>query len=436
MKFVFSKSMSQTITVKLKLNHSPVQKQVIDGFSLKYRDGLNLASKIAFDNGKTSNKIKIQKLSYEQVRGLGIPAQSACSIARDVGSKYKTQWTKLKQHKENVAKGYTKKKYKGLDNVIKFTSRTCTFQYKKDYSIDFKNNLVSIPVSGGREKLEFKGWNNHIDLLKKSDTKIGAANLWYDRIKKQYYLCVSITIPTEEIDLSKLDTVIGVDLGQRYLATTQSNKGKVKFFSGRQVKHKSNQFALKRKELQAKGTRSATRKLVKLSMRERLFKQNVNHSLSKIILEPNSLIGLEELSHIRERTNKFRKGKRASQKQRQANATRYKWAFAELGDYLTYKAKLNKCGVIKIDADYTSKGCPVCGHIDEKNRPKKGLNFICQSCGHKDHADRIGAKNILMRTTLARQSLVSEGTLSKYLNVSSDEAKAKRLKAFLELRWS
>lgn len=428
--------MSQTITLKLKILHDATELNTLNMFCLKYRDGLNLASKLAFENEKTSNKIKIQKLSYIQVRGLGVGSQLACSIARDVGAKYKAQWTKLKKHKENIEKGYTKRHYKGLDVPIQFKSRTCTLQYKKDFSFDFQKELVSIPTLKGRIKLSFKGWDKHIELLKSVDTKIGASQLWYSKTKKQYYLCVSVTIPTEEVDLSKLDTVIGVDLGQRYLATTQSNKGKVKFFSGKQVKHKSNQFALKRKELQAKGTRSATRKLVKLSMRERLFKQSVNHSLSKIILQPNSLIGLEELSQIQERTNKFRRGKRASVKQRQANSNRSKWAFAELGNYLTYKAKLNNCGVIKIDADYTSKGCPVCGYIDIKNRPNKGLNFICQCCGHQDHADRIGAKNILMRTTLARQCLVSGGTLSKYLNVTSDEAKAERLKAFLELRWS
>lgn len=436
MNVIYNISVSQTITIKLKIGHTLEQKQELDLFCFKYREGLNLASKIAFENGKTSNKIKIQELSYQQVRSLGIGSQLACSIARDVGAKYKTQWTKLKQHNVNKAKGYTKRHYKGLDTAIKFASRTSTLQYKKDYSFNFDKDLVSIATLGGRVKFEFKGWNNHIKLLKANDTKIGASQLWYDKTKKQYYLCVSVTISTDEVDLSKLDTVIGVDLGQRYLATTQSNKGKVKFFSGKQVKHKSNQFALKRKELQAKGTRSATRKLVKLSMRERLFKQSVNHSLSKIILTPNSLIGLEELSQIRERTNKFRRGKRASVKQRQANSNRSKWAFAELGNYLTYKAKLNNCGVIKIDADYTSKGCPVCGHIDKANRPNKGLNFTCQCCGHKDHADRIGAKNILMRTTLARQCLVSGGTLSKYLNVDSDEAKGERMKIFLQLRWS
>lgn len=138
-------TVSQTITTKLKLVHTPEQKLKLDKFCFAYREGLNLASCTAFDNGKTSNKIKIQELTYQDVRSLGIGSQLACSIARDVGAKYKTQWTKLKQHNENKAKGYTKKCYKGLDRAINFTSRTATLQYKKDYSLSLDKQLASIP---------------------------------------------------------------------------------------------------------------------------------------------------------------------------------------------------------------------------------------------------------------------------------------------------
>lgn len=147
------------------------------------------------------------------------------------------------------------------------------------------------------------------------------------------------------------------------------------------------------------------------------------------------MIGLENLTHIRTRT-KRKRGKDASTKQRQANCTHSKWAFAELGNYLSYKANLISSAVIKVDADYTSKGCPKCGHISDKNRINKGLNFKCVCCNYQDHADRIGAMNILMRTTLVRQCLTGGGSLSGYLNVTSDEAKAVRLKAYSELRWS
>jgi putative transposase len=41
-------------------------------------------------------------------------------------------------------------------------------------------------------------------------------------------------------------------------------------------------------------------------------------------------------------------------------------AFAQLGQYLQYKA--NKAGVafVQVDPAYTSQTCHVCGHVDKK----------------------------------------------------------------------
>ena len=47
-------------------------------------------------------------------------------------------------------------------------------------------------------------------------------------------------------------------------------------------------------------------------------------------------------------------------------ATLHMWAFAQLGQYLRYKA--NKAGVafVQVDPAYTSQTCHVCGHVDKK----------------------------------------------------------------------
>src|SRR5207245_7996724 len=68
-----------------------------------------------------------------------------------------------------------------------------------------------------------------------------------------------------------------------------------------------------RKRLQQKGTRSATRRLVFIGGRERRLKADANHVIAKsiVFLHPHSLIGLGDLTDIRERTRQRRKGKRA-----------------------------------------------------------------------------------------------------------------------------
>ena len=91
---------------------------------------------------------------------------------------------------------------------------------------------------------------------------------------------------------------------------------------------------------------------------------------------------------------------------------------------------------IKVDANYTSKSCPVCGHTSDANRPNKGLLFVCQVCHYRLHADLVGARNITMRTLLVRQDWASTGVLSVRPDASDNEAKALRLARYSELRWS
>ena len=173
-----------------------------------------------------------------------------------------------------------------------------------------------------------------------------------------------------------------------------------------------------------------------------------NHTLAKQVTKqhPHTLIGLEHLTDIRERTKrKKRKRKKhgkgyepVSPKARKANRVYSQWSFAELQALISYKAALAGSLAVKVDADYTSKACPMCGHTADENRPRKGLLFVCQNprCGYTLHADLIGARNVTMRTLLLRQDWGKTGCLSLIPDASDKEAKAARLQRYAELRWS
>ena len=249
----------------------------------------------------------------------------------------------------------------------------------------------------------------------------------------RFYLLVSLDVETPDMHKN----IIGVDVGVRYLAVASTTKGDSSFYTGKHIVPKANHYARLRKRLQHKGTRSATRRLIAMSGRERRLKQDANHVVSKRIVEryPHALIGLENLTDIRERT-KRRKGKRASVKQRRANTRHSKWAFAELHSMIAYKALLCESMTVKVDAHYTSQACPLCGHTSKDNRPQKGLLFVCQNCQYTLHADLVGARNVTLRTLLIRQDWMRTGVLSVCPDVSDHEAKAARLIRYAELRWS
>jgi IS605 OrfB family transposase len=329
----------------------------------------------------------------------------------------------------------TRKRYKGLDQAPTYISPTLTYNYHRDYSLK-ADSQVSILTLDGRILVSYTGYDKHVVLIQHG-AAIGAAKLWYDKPRKQFYLLISLELERADPTPESHSHVVGVDVGQRYLAVTATPHNDAAFYSGKAVRAHADHYARLRKRLQKKGTRSATRRLVIISGRERRLKQNANHLISRRIIDqhPHSLIGLEDLTHIRERT-KRRKGKKVSKKQRNANRHASKWAFAELHGYIAYKATLAGSMAVKVDAHYSSQACPMCGYTDPSNRPNKGLSFVCQSCHYRLHADLVGARNVTMRTLLTRQDWMSTGTLSVSPDVSCDEAKALRRQRYSELRWS
>ena len=104
------------------------------------------------------------------------------------------------------------------------------------------------------------------------------------------------------------------------------------------------------------------------------------------------------------------------------------------------KALLAGSLAVQVEADQTSQCCLRCGQTAEDNRPHKGLLFVCQVCQLVLHADLVGARNVALRTLLARQDWVSTGVLSERPDVSDEEAKeeakAVRRRRHAALRWS
>ncbi len=437
--------MKTVMTAKLKLHTTSEQFAALRTTQLAYRDALNYVSQYAFTHGKMSNKVKLQDGTYDEVRArFHLPSQMACSVPRQVGATYKGLWKKVKQNAAARKAGQTRKRYKGLDKAPKYVSPTLTYQDRKDYTLK-KDQQVSILTLSGRIIVPYTGYGEHVALLKISKD-LGAALLWYDQPKKTFYLLVSLEIEVDDPLPQTHTGVVGVDVGVRYLAVTSETKGACTFHTGKQVVSKANHYARLRKRLQHKGTRSATRRLVAIRRRERRLKQHANHVVSTRIVtqHPHCLIGLENLTDIRERTRRRtstrkKNGKgaqRVSVKQRKANAAYSKWSFAELQSMIAYKALRQGSMAIKVDAHYTSQACPMCGHVSPGNRPKKGLLFVCQHCHYTLHADLVGARNITMRTLLVRQDWASTGVLSERPDGSSAETKAARLSRYAELRWS
>jgi putative transposase len=114
----------------------------------------------------------------------------------------------------------------------------------------------------------------------------------YDRRSKEFYIGV---IVKKEAPPKKEGNVLGIDRGINKTAVCSNNV----FYGSKRINGVRGRFAKNRAELQAKGTRSAKRRLREMSGREKRFVACECHRITKEIANMNySVFALEDLSHI------------------------------------------------------------------------------------------------------------------------------------------
>jgi len=70
--------------------------------------------------------------------------------------------------------------------------------------------------------------------------------------------------------------------------------------------------------------------------------------------------------------------------------------WSEFRRQLQYKLDWNGGILVAVPPHNTSRTCPKCARVAAENRPTQTL-FKCIGCGYENHADVVGAMNILAR---------------------------------------
>ena len=238
---------------------------------------------------------------------------------------------------------------------------------------------VSLSTVDGRITCRLlPGARQHEMLCDPAWTCGGADLVWRDGT---YYF--NVTQHGQTPPLIETTGTLGVDLGVVNIATDSEGES----FTGSQVRKKRAAFVARRAALQRHGTRSATRRLRKMSGRERRYMRDVNHRISKALVAKaatsRKALALEDLTGIRERVTV----------RRDQRYERHTWAFFQLRLFLAYKAAWGGVPVRLVDPAYTSQTCSRCGHCARANRHSQA-SFLCTSCGFASHADWNAAINI------------------------------------------
>ena len=194
---------------------------------------------------------------------------------------------------------------------------------------------------------------------------------------------VYITVE-KEVEGRNPKSVLAVDLGIRWIATTvNSNNPRPKLYGKTLRQVKGHYFHL-RKSLALK---KAYKTIKKIGNKERRVTNDILHKISRAIvreaLENDSIIVLGNLNGIR----KNGKGRRFNRKLNNG------FPYYKLSQFVEYKAGWLGIKVIKISERNTSKTCYRCGSIGLR----VGSLFKCPNCSYQCNADFNGAMNILKR---------------------------------------
>jgi len=343
----------RTLTFKLRL---PEGGRVALISTMKaYTAAFNESSKWGFEN-HTYNKFRNHTATYGHVRE-SVPdlPSSLVQCARDSACDA-LKVVKCKRLPERIPLA-----------AMRYNQRVIT--------VNLIHGIATIASVNGRIK---SGFTISDHCKKYLHGVIKSSTVSYRKQSRQCFLHVQMEFPSPELVTEPL-TTLGIDRGIVNIAVCSDNI----FFNSKPVKNVRSKYAHLRSQLQSKGTRSAKRKLRVITGRERRFVTDVNHCISKQIVNSGyTVFALENLSKIRVQ-------KRRS---REFNRKLNNWSFYQLEQFIRYKAEELGKHVILVDARYTSQKCSVCGHTYRGNR--NGSSFRCRKCGFQLHADLNAARNI------------------------------------------
>ncbi|WP_344023097.1 transposase [Streptomyces luteireticuli] len=338
-------------------------------------EAANWVSSVAFERG-VPREYELRKHTYAELRARGLGSQAAQHVIKKTRDAYTTLKANIKAG--NLGRPGSKRRRKAGAKPVTFRPEAAQPYDDRCLSWQYDARTVSIWTTAGRIKnVRFACSADALKTLqayRKGESDLIARD-------GAFYLIATCDVP--EAEQYEPDGFIGVDLGIVNIATTSTGY----LAAGRGLtRHRKRQLDLRRK-LQGKGTKSAKRLLKKRSRREQRHAANTNHIIAKTIVteaERTSCgISLEELRGIRQRV-RLRKPQRVAL---------HSWAFAQLGDFIVYKARRAGVPVVFVNPAYTSQQCSECGRIDKKNRAGQAL-FICRNCGVVAHADRNASRNL------------------------------------------
>ncbi|MGC8483688.1 MAG: transposase, partial [Thermodesulfobium sp.] len=222
-----------------------------------YTSAYNYVCQIGYQD-RDFNSVSLHYKTYEAMRK-HLPAQLVCSAR-----------AKSAETLNSIKKRLKKKQKTNCPQ-----SKLCSIRYDaRSYNVWFDRNELSLLTVNGRKKLQ-------ISIPDYFKQYIGWKRTSADLMLRKNKVFLYIVFEKEIDDFEPNNIVVGIDRGINKLAVTSNNQ----FFSGKHVKAISHRYFEIRRKLQSCGTPSAKRHLCRISEKENRFRTDVNHIVSKQIVQ-------------------------------------------------------------------------------------------------------------------------------------------------------
>ena len=217
-----------------------------------------------------------------------------------------------------------------------------------------------------------------------------------------------------ELPATPVTTAIGIDLGIARFATLSDGSyiAPLNSFKSKEAKLAKYQRRMAHKQKFSNNWKKAKAKVQKIHTQIANARRDFLHKATTTISQNHALVFVEDLQ-VQNMSKSAagtaeNHGKNVAQKSG-LNKAILDQGWGEFQRQLDYKTAWNGGMLIAVPAHHTSQTCPCCGHVSKDNRQTQA-RFACVECGYENHADVVGAINVLERGH--RLLACGEGALS------------------------
>jgi putative transposase len=262
------------------------------------------------------------------------------------------------------------------------------FRYPQGFNLDQNNRRIFLPKLGWvryRSSCKVKGTVKNV-------TMSLAGGRWF----------VSIQTEREVEQVAHPSTSrVGIDLGVTRFATLSDGEviEPISVYGKQSDRLRKAQQSLCRKTKFSSNWKKARTRVQKIHTQIANARRDFLHKATTAISNNHAVVYVEDLKV--KNMSRSAKGSQAEpgknvRAKAGLNRVILDQGWSEFRRQLEYKLNWKGGELIAVPPHHTSQTCPACGHVSSDNR-KTQAQFVCVECGFSEHADLVGAVNILNR---------------------------------------